>query len=71
LEDAGRGVLGEAFEALAFDEAEAFDRAGGLLLTARFAVRDDLREVFADFDFRLSVTMGSSFRVKDSIRCCH
>src|SRR6267142_6518076 len=39
-----------AREAAALDAAVGFDRAGTLPLV-RFAVRDDLRAVFADFDF--------------------
>jgi hypothetical protein len=70
LED-GEGGFSDAFEPLAFDEVARLDRAGVLLLTCRFTVRDELREVFADFDLRLRVAMWLSFRVKDSIICCH
>src|ERR1700732_1640849 len=45
-EDAGDFDVA-AFEATAF-AAGGFGRAGALLLTGRFAVRDDLRAVLAD-----------------------
>src|SRR5437773_1719493 len=44
-----------AFEAAALVAAVGFDRAGTLFLAGRFTVRDDLRVVFADFDFDLLV----------------
>jgi hypothetical protein len=48
------------FEATALVEAAGFDRAGALLLTGRFVVRDDLRVVFTDFDFDLFVAIWLS-----------
>jgi hypothetical protein len=72
LEDDGAVAFGDAaFEPLAFDEAAGFDRAGTLLVTDRFAVRDDLRVVLADFDFDLLVAIWLSSGVNDSIMCCH
>src|SRR5882672_5847747 len=44
-----------AFEPAALVAAVGFDRAGTLLLAGRLTVRDDLRAVFADFDFALLV----------------
>src|SRR6202171_3782605 len=55
-EDAGDFDVA-AFEATALEAAVGFGRAGALLLTRRFAVRDDLRAVFADFDFGLLVAI--------------
>src|SRR5258707_8268345 len=37
-----------------------FDRVGTVLLMERFVVRDDLRPVFADFDFDLLVAIWPS-----------
>ena len=46
-------------------------RSGGtLLLAGRFTVRDDLRAVFAGFDFDLLVAIWLSL-INDSIMCCH
>src|SRR3984893_18484714 len=55
--DAGAGFD----EAAALVPAVGFDRAGPLLLAACFTVRDDLRAVFADFDFDLLVAIWRSF----------
>src|SRR5467141_1503476 len=52
LEDEG-DFDAAAFEAAALDAAVGFGRAGTLLLTGRFTVRDDLSAVVADFDFDL------------------
>jgi hypothetical protein len=60
-----------AFEAAAVEEAAGFVRAETLLLAGRFAVRDDLRTAFADFDFGLLVAMWLSSCVNNSIMCCH
>jgi hypothetical protein len=49
-----------AFEAAALVEALGFRRVVTLLLPGRFAVRDDLRMVFADFDFDLLVAIWPS-----------
>src|ERR1700730_16475007 len=51
---------GTAFEVVAVDEAGGFDRTAAPLLAGRFAVRDDLRAVFADFDFVLLVAIWLS-----------
>jgi hypothetical protein len=56
-----------AFVPLSIVEAAGFDGAGALLL----AGRDDLRGVFADFDFDLLVAIWLSSGVNDSIMCCH
>jgi hypothetical protein len=48
-----------AFEAAALVAAVGFDRAGTLLLAGCFTLRDDLRPVFADFDFDLVVAIWS------------
>lgn len=69
-EDAA-GFDGEAFEATALEAAVDFGRVGALFVTGRPAVRDDLRAVFADFDFDLLVTIWLSLGVNDSIMCCH
>jgi len=58
-EDAG-DLNDAAVEAAAFDAAVGFIRAATLLLPVRFAVRDDLRMVFADFDFDLLVAIWPS-----------
>src|ERR1700730_5904295 len=39
------------FEAAAFVAGVGFDRVGAVLLAGRFSVREDLRAVFANFDF--------------------
>jgi hypothetical protein len=44
---------------------------GTLLLTGRFTVRDDLRVVFADFDFDFLVAIWLSTGGNDSIMCWH
>jgi hypothetical protein len=72
LEDDGAVTFGEAaFEPFTFDETAGFSRAGGLLLLDRFAVRDDLRDVFTDLDFGLLVAIWLSRSINDSIMCCH
>jgi hypothetical protein len=72
LEDDGAVAFGgAAFEPLPFDEAAGFDRAGTLLLAGRFDAREDLRDVFADFDFDLLVAIWLSVCLSDSIKCCH
>jgi len=58
LDDEDAGSLDEAtFGMTALDAAVDFGRAGTLLLAGRFTVRDDLRAVFADFDFDLLVAI--------------
>src|SRR6202022_3941832 len=49
-----------AFETAALVAAVGFDRVGTLLLAGCFTVRDDLRAVFADFDFDLLVAIWLS-----------
>jgi hypothetical protein len=72
LEDDGAVAFGcAALEPLSFDKAVGFDRSGALLLAVRFAVRDDLRDVLADFDFDLLVAIWLSRCINDSIKCCH
>jgi hypothetical protein len=72
LDDEDAGDFDDAaFEVTALVEAAGFDRAGALLLTGRFAVRDDLRVVFADFDFDLLVAIWLSLGFNDSIMCWH
>jgi hypothetical protein len=61
----------EAFAPLSIVEAVGFDGVGALLLANRFAGRDDLRGVFADFDFDLLLAIWLSSGVNDSIMCCH
>jgi hypothetical protein len=51
---------GATFEA-ALVVAVSFGRAGVLLVVGRFTVRDNLRAVFADFDFDLLVAIRLSF----------
>src|SRR6202051_242934 len=61
LDDEDAGDFDEAaFEATALVAAVGFDRAGTLLLAGCFTVRDDLRAVFADFDFDLLVAIWLS-----------
>jgi hypothetical protein len=61
LDDEGKGDFdAAAFEAAALVAAVGFDRAGTLLLAGRFTVREDLRAVFADFDFDLLVAIWLS-----------
>jgi hypothetical protein len=50
------------FDDAAFETTAAvgFDRVGTLLLAGCFTVRDDLRAVFADFDFDLLVAIWLS-----------
>jgi hypothetical protein len=67
LDDEAAGDFDEA----ALVPAVGFDRAGPLLLAACFTVRDDLRAVFADFDFDLLVAIWLSLGFNDSIICCH
>jgi len=70
LEDDGAVAFGDnAFEPLSFVAAAGFDRAGARLLADRFAGRDDLRDVFADFDLLVAICRSSG--VNDSIMCCH
>jgi hypothetical protein len=58
LDDEDVGDFDEAvFEAAALVAAAGFDRARPLFLAACFTVRDDLRVVFADFDFDLLVAI--------------
>jgi hypothetical protein len=54
-EDAG-DLDAAAFETAALVAAVGFDRVT-LLLAGRFSLRDDLRAVFADFDFDLLVAI--------------
>jgi hypothetical protein len=56
----GGGDFDEAVFGTALDAAVAFGFAGTLLLAERFAVRDDLSAVFADFAFVLLVAMWLS-----------
>jgi hypothetical protein len=58
-EDAGDFDI-PVFEAAALVAVVSFGRAGRLLLAGRFAVREDLRADFADFDFGLLVTIWRS-----------
>src|ERR1700730_8601288 len=60
-----------AFEVVAVDEAGGFDRTAAPLLAERFAVRDDLRAVFAGFGFDLLMAIWLSLGINDSIMCCH
>jgi hypothetical protein len=60
LDDEDAGDFDNAFEAVAFVAAVGFDRAETLLLAGCFAGRDDLRAVFADFDFDLLVAIWLS-----------
>jgi len=61
LEDEDRGDFDNGvFEAAELFVAVAFGRAGTPLLAERFAVRDDLRAVFADFDFGFLVAIWLS-----------
>jgi hypothetical protein len=69
LEEDGAVAFGDAaFAPLPF-VAAGVDRVGVPLLTGRFAVRDDLRAVFADFDLLVAIRLSSG--VNDSIMCCH
>jgi hypothetical protein len=71
LDDAGAIAFGDAaFAPFAFFAAGA-DRAGVPLLAGRFALPDDLRDFFADFDLDLLVVILTLLRVNDSIMCCH
>src|ERR1700731_4115698 len=54
-DEAAAGFDRAVYEARALVPALGFDRAGPLLLAACFTVRDDLRVIFADFDFDLLV----------------
>src|SRR5216684_4510273 len=61
LDDEDAGDFDDApFKAAALVAAVDFDRVGTVLLTGRFVVRDDLRAVFADFDFDLLVAIWLS-----------
>jgi hypothetical protein len=72
LDDEDAGDFDEpTFEAVASVAAVDFGRAGTLLLAERFALRDDLRAVFADFDFDLVAAIWLSLGINDSIMCCH
>jgi hypothetical protein len=55
-EDAGDFDI-PVFEAAALVAVVGFGRAGRLLLTGCFTVRDDLRAVFTDFGFDLLVAI--------------
>jgi hypothetical protein len=58
LDDEDAGDFDEAAcEAAALVAAVVLDRARTVLLTERLVVRDDLRPVFADFDFDLLVAI--------------
>jgi hypothetical protein len=48
---------GVVFETVALVAVEGFDRTGTLLLAGRFALRDVLRAVFANFDLDLLVAI--------------
>src|SRR5258708_17667738 len=62
LDDEDAGDFDEtAFEGTALVAAVCFGRAETLLLAGDFAGRDDLRAVFADFDFDLLVAIWLSF----------
>jgi hypothetical protein len=72
LDDEDAGDFNEAaFETAALVEAVGFDRGGTLLLATRLTLRDDLRAVFADFDFDLLVVIWLSLGINDSILCWH
>jgi hypothetical protein len=72
LESEGADAFDDvAFEAAVVEEVPGFDRAEPLLFSGRFAMRDDLRTLFADFGFGLLVAMWPSLCVNDSIMCCH
>jgi hypothetical protein len=72
LEDEDAGDFDDtAFEVVAVDEAGGFDRAAAPRLAGRFAVRDDLRAVFAGFDLDLLMAIWLSLGINDSIMCCH
>src|SRR3984893_17062675 len=61
FDDEDAGDFDDAvFEAAALVAAVGFDRVGTLLLAGRFTVRDDLRAVFANFDFDLLVAIWLS-----------
>jgi hypothetical protein len=60
LEEDGAVAFGDAGFGPALVACAGFDRAGTLLLAARFAGWEDLRNVFADFDFDLRVAMRLS-----------
>jgi hypothetical protein len=61
LEEDGAVAFGDAaFAPRSFDEAAGFDRARAPLFADRFVGRDDLRDVFADFDFDLLVAIWPS-----------
>ena len=71
LDDEGAGDFDNAAFETALVAAVGFDRVGRLLLTGRFTVRDELRAVFADFDFDLLVGIWLSTGGNDSIMCWH
>src|SRR6266478_8592565 len=61
LDDEDGGDFDDAAcEAAALVAAVNLDRPGTVLLIERFVVRDDLRTVFADFDFDLLVAIWPS-----------
>src|SRR5882672_485659 len=61
LEEDGAAAFGDAgFDVTALDEAVGLDRAATALLVGRFAVREDLRAVFAVFDLRFLVAIWLS-----------
>jgi hypothetical protein len=71
LDDEDAGDFDEAVFAAALVAAAGFDRAGTALLAGRFAGRDDLRVVFAGFEFDLVVAIWLSLGINDSIMCWH
>jgi hypothetical protein len=72
LDDEDAGDFDDAaFEAAALVAAAGFSRVGTRLLAGRFTVRNDLRAVFADFDFDLVVAIWLSRGINDSIMCWH
>jgi hypothetical protein len=72
LDDEDAGDFDDAaFDTVTSVAAMGFGRAGALLLMGRFTLRDDLRAVFADFDFDRLVAIGLSLGINDSIKCCH
>src|SRR5712671_5645535 len=58
--DEDAGDFDDAAFEVAFDAAVGFGRAATLLLTVRFAARDDLRAAFADVDLDLLVAIWPS-----------
>jgi hypothetical protein len=63
FEDEAAGDFGDAgFVAAVFEAVIRFDPVWRLPLAVRFAVRGDLRVVFADFDFDLLMAIWPSVR---------